>query len=315
LAYFIGNTLSLTGLLIIAGLASAISFRAGLFNLGIEGGVYAGGIAGGAFLLKFALSGGGGPFSVLLLCASFVAAMLCGAFLGLICGALKRFCGANELITTFLLSLALNPALDYIVSEVLRDKNGSLLASPPLPKGFLLPKLLPPSDLSLALIIALFLPVIAYIIINKTALGFRFNLAGRSEQFARYGGIEAANYWIPALCISGALSALAGIFAVTGVYGAVHQGFSGGLGWGGIAVALIARNRSLAIIPAALFYALLKSITENILLLYGMSFDITQLIEAIVLGLATVQFFKGRSNKAQIPQSPQNPQAPQPPQR
>jgi len=292
LAYFAGNTLSLTGLLIIAGLASAVSFRAGLFNLGIEGGIYAGGIAGGAFLLKIAPPSGGAVCGAFLLFAAVIIAMLCGAALGLVCGVLKRFCGANEMITTFLLSLSLNPALDYIAGEALRDKTGSLPASPPLAGNLLLPKLLPPSELSLAFIIALFLPVLASVIINRTAGGFRFRLAGSSEQFARYGGIEAANYRTPALCVSGALASLAGIFAVTGVYGAVHKGFSGGLGWGGIAAALIAGNRTLAIIPAAFFYAVLKSVTENILLLHGLGFDITRLIEAVILGFSTVHLFR-----------------------
>lgn len=294
-AFFIGNMLDYTALLIAAGLASAIAFRAGLFNIGLEGQIYAGGLAAGALLIT---AGADTLFpAVFLLCVAALVAMLCGALMGLISGLLKVYTGANEIISSFLLASALNPFVDYCITGPLRDSSGNLLASKPLGENLLLMRLLPPSNLSISLIIALLLPLIVYVFINKTAAGYRFRIAGASPEFARYGGINAEQYWIPALALSGALGALTGFFAVTGSYGIVHQGFSGGIGWAGLAVALIARKRPLAVIPAALFYAYLRAGAENILLTRGVGFNTTEIIKALVLILATIKLGKMRNKK------------------
>jgi simple sugar transport system permease protein len=286
--YFAGNTLDYMALLIVSGLASSIAFRAGLFNLGLEGQIYIGGLVSGALLINVNPSN----CAFIFLIAAAVIAMLCGAFIGAVSGVLKVYTGANEIITTFLFAGVLNHIADYFITGPLRDTSGNLLATPALDKKFLLAKLLPPSALSVSFIIAILLALLIYFVLNKTVQGYRFRISGSSPEFALYGGIEKERFVVSALCTSGALGALAGFFAVTGTYGIVHQGFSGGLGWSGIAVALIAHNRTLAIIGAAFFYSYLKSGAENVLLNRGISFDTTQIIEAIVLIFATVRFKK-----------------------
>jgi simple sugar transport system permease protein len=288
--FFAGNTLDLVARLIVAALASLIAFRSGLFNLGIEGQIYAGGLVAGALLLN--VSAGNPMQAAFFVTLAALLAMLAGALIGAISGALKLYTGANEIISSFLLASALNPVCDYVISGPLRNSGGNLLATRALPGSVILARILPPSSLSISFFIILALPFAVYFIINRTSVGYRFRVAGASPDFARYGSIKAEHYWIPAMAISGALGALCGFFAVTGTYGVVYQGFSGGIGWAGIACALIARNRSLAVIPAALFYACLRSGAENVLLIRGISFDSTQLLEAVVLIFATVKLGK-----------------------
>jgi simple sugar transport system permease protein len=96
--------------------------------------------------------------------------------------------------------------------------------------------------------------------------------------------------WIPVMLASGALYALAGFFAVAGTYGRCHVGFSGGLGWSAIAVALIARNRPLALLPAALVYGWLKSGSDSALLAAGLNLETSSFIQAAVLLFATASF-------------------------
>jgi simple sugar transport system permease protein len=288
--FFAGNMLDLMARLIVAALAAFIALRSGLFNLGIEGQIYAGGLAAGAVLLNASAASPAGAAFFLMLAA--LAAMVCGGVTGALSGVLKVYTGANEIISSFLLASALNPVCDYVISGPLRNSDGNLLATKALGDNFVLPRILPPSNLSLSFFIVLVLPFVVFFIINKTAAGYRFRIAGASPDFARYGSIRPERYWIPAMTISGALGALCGFFAVTGTYGIVYQGFSGGIGWAGIACALIARNRSLAVIPAALFYAWLRSGAENVLLTRGVSFDATQIIEAVVLIFATVKLKK-----------------------
>uniref|UniRef100_A0A7C3IKF1 ABC transporter permease n=1 Tax=Gracilinema caldarium TaxID=215591 RepID=A0A7C3IKF1_9SPIR len=283
--WFIGNTLDMVALLLVSALGVAVAFRGGTFNLGGEGQIYIGGLGATVVLLSFpSLSG-----TVALLLAALVSLVL-GAFMGGLSGLLKRFARADELITSFLFSAALTPVADYLIAGPLRDKSGSLLASPRFATTRILPHLLPPSSLSVSLLWAIALVFLVFILMNRTESGYRFRVAGASPEFARFGGFPAPAYWGYAMTASGALHGLAGFFAVAGTYGLCHQGFSGGLGWSGIAVALIGRNEPLALFPAALMFAWLKAGSDGALLASGLQFETSAFVQAIILLLVTVRF-------------------------
>ncbi|MDR1905223.1 MAG: ABC transporter permease [Treponema sp.] len=293
-AWFFGNTLDYIALLLTASLAAALAIRGGVFNLGGEGQIYLGGLAAAVTLLPGnpgaeGVATGNIPGAVIL-CLAALAAMTAGGGMGFISGLLKKSTGANELITSFLLSAALTPMADYLISGPLRDTSGNLLAMPGIPRDRLLFFLLPPSSLSVSFICAILLVLAGHIFINKTAPGYRYRISGAAPDFARYGGINSKGSWIPVLTFSGALSGLAGFFAVAGTYGRCHTGFPGGLGWNAIAVALIARNQPLALFPAALVYGWLKAGADSSLLAAGMSLETSGFIQAVVLLLATVRF-------------------------
>ncbi|MDR2739832.1 MAG: ABC transporter permease [Treponema sp.] len=285
--WFLGNTLDGIALLLTASLGITLAFRGGCFNLGAEGQVYIGGLTASAVLLSPAT---GNSASAGLLCLACLAAMAAGGAMGALSGVLKRRFGANELITSFLLSAALSPAADYLIAGPLRNPRGNLLATDRFAANRLLPRLLPPSYLSLSFVFALVLILLGHIFLYRTVWGYRFKIAGSAPEFARYGGINAERCWIPAMTVSGSLVSLAGFFAVAGTYGLCHQGFSGGLGWNAIAVALIARNRPLALIPAALIYGWLKAGSESALLARGLSFETSAFIQAAILILVTIHF-------------------------
>jgi simple sugar transport system permease protein len=187
-----------------------------------------------------------------------------------------------------LISAAISPAADYFIAGPLRNPEGSLMATGRF--GLTLPRLLPPSNLSLSFIFAMALIGLGHIFIYRTVWGYRYKVAGSAPDFARYGGINPEGRWVPAMGVSGALNGLTGFFAVAGTYGLCHQGFSGGLGWNAIAVALIARNRPLALIPAALVFGWLKAGSDSALLSRGLNFETTAFIQAAVLILATIHF-------------------------
>jgi simple sugar transport system permease protein len=285
-AWFAGNTLDSIALLLTASLGFAIAFRGGCFNLGGEGQIYIGGIAASAALLS---GGGTGKDGILLIVAALCAAAA-GASMGALSGILKRYLGADELITSFLLSASLTPLGDYLIAGPLRDPSGNLLASSRFEPSRRLFRLLPPSSLSVSLVFALLLLAAGWVFINKTGWGYRFRIAGADPGFARFGGITPERCWIPALGVSGALGGLAGFFAVAGTYGLCHLGFPGGLGWNAAAAALIARNRPLALIPAALIFGWLKAGSDAALLSQGLKLETTAFIQAAVLLLATVRF-------------------------
>jgi len=285
--WFLGNTLDGIALLLTASLGAAIAFRGGTFNLGGEGQIYLGGLAASVVLL----SGQGRTFPApLLLASAAIAAMLVGALMGAFSGLLKKRLGMNELITSFLLSSALIPPADYLIKGPLRDSGGNLLALPAFQDRLVLTRLLPPSNLSVSFIFALLLVLAGYIFINRTYRGYQFRISGSDPGFARFGGMNPEKAWIPALSVSGALFALTGFFAVAGTYGRCHAGFSGGLGWSAIAVALIAGNRPLALLPAALIFGWLKSGSDSALLAAGLNLETSSFIQAAILLFATARF-------------------------
>ena len=215
--------------------------------------------------------------------------------MGGVSGQLKKSFGLNELITSFLFSSALIPLADYLIKGPWRDKGGNLLALPAFSKDLLLFRLLPPSNLSVSFVYALLLVLAGHVFINRTYWGYQFRISGAVPAFARFGGFESKEVWVPALVTSGALSALAGFFAVAGSYGRCHAGFSGGLGWSAIAVALIARNQPMALLPAALVFGWLKSGSDFAMLASGLNLETSSLIQAVVLLFATASFLRGRS--------------------
>jgi simple sugar transport system permease protein len=284
-AWFLGNTLDGAVLLMAAALGVGLAFQGGTFNLGGEGQIYLGGLSASIVLLR---CGDLPPWLALLLAGT--AALGTGGAMGAISGFLKRSTGADEMITSFLLSASLIPVADYAISGPLRDTSGSLLAMARIDAAYTLPRLMHPSSLNLSLVLTLFLVFAFYIFLSRTAGGYRFRIAGSSPVFARYAGIPVEKYWLPTMAASGAMHALAGFFAVAGTYGVCHRGFPAGLGWNAIAVSLIARNKPLALMPAALAYGWLKSGSDAALLSSNLGFETSSFIQALVLLLATVRY-------------------------
>ncbi|MFA6507377.1 MAG: ABC transporter permease [Treponemataceae bacterium] len=283
--WFLGNTLDSAALLTVAALGIVIAFRAGTFNLGGEGQIYAGGLAASVVLLSYPNANG-----TIVLCAAALAGALTGGILAGTSGLLKARFGVDELISSFLVSSAVGPIADYLISGPLRDSANNLLATARFAPDRLLPRILEPSTLSISVVFALILIAAVALVLDRTALGFRIRVAGSSPKFAAFAGIDPTKYWTPAFSLSGALHGLAGFFAVAGTYGLCHRGFSGGIGWGAIAVALIGRNSPIALIPAALAYAWLETGSETAMLSSELSFETASLVQAAVFLLVTARF-------------------------
>jgi simple sugar transport system permease protein len=298
--WFIGNALDASAVLITASLGAFIAFEARLFNFGGEGQLYAGGIAASAVILWFQSRADSipGGFQMFVPLAACVASVIAGGALGAVSGVLKKRFHANELLTTFLLSASLIPLCDSLVSNLFRETGGNLLASEKFASVFILPRILPPSNLSLSFMWALLLVTIFYVYLNKTGSGYRFFIAGAAPGFAAYGGIKEARYIVPALALSGALHGLAGFFFCAGTAGRLHIGFSGGIGWNAIAIALLARKKPLLLIPAALLFCLLLAAADSALLLWGLKLETKSLIEAFAIFIAASIQFKGSVKKS-----------------
>jgi len=284
--YFLGNMLDRSGLLIVTGLGIALAFKGGTFNLGGEGQVYAGGLAA-VFVLLHAPESLAPAVTILVALAASLAA---GGILGAVSGILKSRFGVDELISSFLISSTVAPVADYLISGPLRDPTSNLLATARIPARLLLPRLMEPSSLNVSLLGAVLVALFFAFFMVSTVTGYRIRLAGSNPIFARFAGFSPSSYWMPVMGVSGALHGLAGFFAVAGTYGLCHRGFSGGIGWNGIAVALIARNNPLALIPSAVAFAWLETGASAALLSSGLSIETGTFIQAVVFLLVTARF-------------------------
>ena len=293
-AWFLGNTFDSMALLLTASLGALIAFRSGCFNLGGEGQIYLGGCAAAIVLL----SKNNIPGNIILAMAA-LAACVTGGIMGSISGLLRKTLNANELITSFLLAAALIPGGDYLISVVLRSPEMNLLATDKFSPGRVLLKILEPSVLSISIFIAFILVFLFQIYFRRTAAGYRFRISGAAPGLALFAGIDPDKRYIPAMTASGALAGLAGFFAVAGTYGMCYQGFSGGLGWNGIALALIAGNEPLLLFPAVLVFGSIKAGAAAVILQSGFGYETAAFIEAAVLLLAAlpfgIRYLRGRS--------------------
>ncbi|MDR2073079.1 MAG: ABC transporter permease [Spirochaetaceae bacterium] len=283
--WFLGNTLDSMTLLLMGSLGAAVAFRGGCFNLGGEGQIYLGGCAAAAVLLsRGTLSG-----PALLFLAAFAAAGA-GGVVGGLSGLLRQKLGVNELISSFLAGAALIPLGDYVISGVLRDPEGNLLSTEQITGSRLLPRIFPPSVLSISIIIVPVCMLLLHLLIHRTALGYRFRISGAAPDLARFSGINAEKRFLPAMAGSGIMAGLTGFFAVAGTYGTCYQGFPAGLGWNAIAVALIAGSEPLFILPVAFIFNAVKTGADTAMLQAGFGFETAAFIQAAVLLLAALPF-------------------------
>jgi simple sugar transport system permease protein len=282
--YNLGNMLNSAVPLMFTGLGVVIAFKTSVFNLGGEGQVYSGALVTTAVCLAFpAISGFlGKPLALL---AGAVAAALIAGFSGWLYARWQT----NELLSTFLISAALILLVDYFITGPLDDPASNLLASLPIPPQYWLMRILAPSRLNTGSLLALVSVGLVTLFLFNTRIGYELRTCGLNREFALYGGIAMETYIVMSMMASGFFHGLAGGVVILGTYHSCIQGFSAGLGWNGIAVALIGRNHPLGVIPAALFFAYLEAGAEAAVIHSGVSTEVALLIQAVIFYLITAQ--------------------------
>jgi simple sugar transport system permease protein len=290
--FFFGNMLNTAGLLIIAALGVTVVFKAGMFNLGGEGQVYAGAFTATAAALMLPEMNPPLAIIIILICGS-----LTGAGAGFISGYLKNRWDTNELISSFLLSSALIHIVNYFITGRMADKNSYLITTEAIDKNYRLMQLLPPSKLNVGFFLAVLTALVSYLYLYKTAGGFELRETGKNRIFAWFSGIKTGYFTVFSFTASGALHGFTGGLAATGTYYMCSQNCTAGLGWSAIAVALIARNNPLYIIPSALFISFMNTGMSGITMYTNFPFELSSIIQAVVFFFITTTIIKkGGSN-------------------
>ena len=237
--------------LIFAGLAVAVAFKCDVFNIGVEGQLYAGALT--AAYLGYALQGLPGPVHIL---TCTVGAAAVGGVLALIAGWLKVKYRVHEVISTIMMNHIINNVVTLLVVDYFRN-DGPTARTPTIADSARLTQLAPPTQLNTGFLLALLLCAALYVAFEKTPFGWQLNAAGKNLCAARYCGVNAKRLILTAMLISGAMAGLLGAERVLGGFGYLQVNFSPGYGYDGITVAVIAGNHPLGCLLMSLLMGLL----------------------------------------------------------
>lgn len=264
---------------ILTGLAVALGFRGGLFNIGAEGQLYMGAL--GAVIVGYTV---GGLPAWLHLPLALAAGALAGAMWGAIPGVLKARLGVHEVINTIMMNYVAIKLVDYLVKRVLRDPTASLDRTPYVLSTAELPRLFgPQARLHAGLLVALAALVLVAWLLDKTTLGFEIRTTGSNPSVAQYAGMPVARTLVLTMALSGLCAGLAGAVEILGLHHTLPAAFATGYGFDAIAVALLARSRPLGVLPAALLWGGLRNGAGLMQVRTGVSIDLINVIQALVI--------------------------------
>ena len=289
-SFGLGYTLYYTTPLILTGLSVALSFHAGLFNIGSEGQLHLGAIA----IVALSCFSPNLP-SFLAVPLGVLVALIFGGIWGMIAGYFKAKRGSHEVIVTILLNFIGIILVNYLILYPFKNTEVQNPETVEIGKGYVLPLLsdfttLLGSDffLTTPVNITLFLSIIAailcYLFLFHTSKGYEIRALGQNPTAAEFNGIAVGANFILVLTLSGALSGLVGVNEVMGYHHKLIEGFSPQYGFTGIAVALIARNHPLGIILSALLFGAIHNGAREIeFLSEKMTKEVSVIMEALII--------------------------------
>ncbi len=283
---FVAETMTKATPLIFTGLALMMGFRAGVFNIGAEGQLLAGGIVAAVIGAYVSLPSFLHPLAALL------AALLVGAALGFIPGILKVKRGLNEVVVTILMNYVLIYFTNYLVRGPL--KSGYLPRTAPILESAELPMIFPGTRLHAGFILALALSLFLKVAMDRTVWGYELKASGYNPFASAYGGIKTSFMIVLSMTISGALAALAGAVEILGLHHRFYGQFSPGYGYDGIMVALIGRNDPIGVVLASILLATIRTGSGLVQLKAGVSKEIIWVIQALIILFVAISGVYGK---------------------
>ena len=269
-----------TGILYLSGIAAAIGFRMNLFNIGVEGQYRVGSftaawIAGQAFLPGYLNT----IFAIL-------CAMVAGALWAGIAGLLRVTRGVSEVISTIMLNAIAGLLVGFIVHRV-GVETGLSTSTKEVPESGWVGgiKLFSDSPVKLygLVLLAIVVGVLYGVLLNRTRFGFALRATGRSESAAVAAGVDVKRMVVTSMLLSGAVAGLIGMPVLFGQAHNYGSSFQTGIGFAGIAVALLGRNHPIGIAFGALIFAFLNNQANALNIVAGVSPDIIAVTQGIIV--------------------------------
>ena len=278
--------------LIIAGLAVALAFRGGVFNIGAEGQLLVGAIAATAV----SLAGQAALGRVTVVVALFAAA-IAGALWAAIAAELRRRFHVLEIISTIMLNFIAIHLISFLVRGPLQEPTHIYPQTESLAAVARLPVLIPQTRLHLGFAVAIIIAAFLWWMFRRTAVGFRIRATGASPLAAQVAGkIDVRRTSFLVFLYSGALAGIAGGIEVTGVTFALYENLSPGYGYTAIAVALIAGLNPLGVVASGLFFGTLETGAIALQREFSVPSSLASVVEAAFILIAlTIAVYRGRS--------------------
>lgn len=278
--------------LIFTGLATAIAFRAGVFNISVEGSFVLGGFA--AAVVGFTFMELPGPIVVVV---AAIAAAAGGALVALGPALLRARLGVDEVVTTLMINFVVLGVVGTLVATVFLAPGTANNSTPLVADQARLPRLLPPSTLHAGVLVALVLTGAAAWWLRRTVAGLELRMVGINARFAFAQGVAVPGTLVGAMLVSGAVGGLGGWSHALGAIGRYTEGFSPDYGFTGIAVALLARNNPYGVVPAAVLFGALASAGSTLQLFTDVPFDIVRVLQGVIMLLVVLDAIAAGSRR------------------
>lgn len=287
-SFYIGESIRQITPYILAGLAVAFAFRTGLFNIGVEGQLIVGWLASVWVGVSFDLP------KIIHLPLAVLAGAAAGAFWAFIPGLLKARFRVHEVIVSIMLNYTALHITNYLISNVLtkkQDQTDQIAESASLSSQFF-QSITDLSRMHWGIAVSLICAMLLWFILEKTTTGFELKAVGFNHHASQYAGMNVNRNIILSMVISGAFAGLAGTMEGLGTFGyaAIKNGFTG-VGFDGIAVALLGGNTAIGVILAAALFGGLKNGALNMPLAAGVPNEIVDIIIALIIFFVASSYF------------------------
>ncbi len=264
---------------IFAGLAVALGFRVGLFNIGVEGQLF----IGAATTVTAAIFLKGLP-AIIHIPISLMAGFIGGGLWGFIPGWLKAATGGHEVINTIMMNYIAFRLSEYLLRGPLKNPEGFTPVSAHIEESAELFRFFDtPIRFHAGFFIALVVAYLVYLFLFKTTWGFTLRTVGANPRAAKYAGMNIMRSTVIAMFLSGGLAGLAGANEVLGVNHNLALAFSSGYGFDAIALALLGKSHPVGVVLSALLFGFLRNGAIQMQLSAGIPIDIISVLQALIL--------------------------------
>jgi general nucleoside transport system permease protein len=289
---------------IFAGLAVAVGFKGGLFNIGGEGQLAFGAVAAAwaGYALPKIFNSDIPPVLHVLLTVGL--GVMAGAIWGAIPGLLKAKTGAHEVINTIMMNyIALN-LTSFLLNGPMKDPSPTnvVARTPKIALSAQILPIFPNFRFHWGFILALAMAFFIWWLLWKTKLGFEIRTTGLNPDAAKYAGIDVARTIVITMGLSGALAGLAGAVEVTALNHRHELGFSSGYGFDAIAIALLGKNHPVGVVLAALLFGAMRNGATKMQFLTQIPVDIISIIQALILLFVSADAIVRYIYRIRIPQ-------------
>jgi simple sugar transport system permease protein len=278
---YVGNIVELATPSMFCGLAMALILRAGMFNLGVEGAFYLGGLGTVAAALMLPLPAG------VLAPVALLAGAVIGSTVCAVPGFLRARYGASELVSSLMLNFAALFIGLYVLNVLLRDPAAGAMVSFKIPADAKLPRIIEGTRIHLGTVLALLACGLGGHYLFRTAAGFESRVVGANPHFAGHLGFNVGAIGLKAQILGGLIAAFGGGVEMLGLYQRFSWQALPGNGWTGVTVAILARDHPGLVIPAALFLGWLQVGGDLVARNFDVPNEAVGLMQALLLVVVT----------------------------